>query len=472
MLSFANATSNLFNRLGKCGLLISQMGINQTAQFPNMTDTAHGVVAQFNSESDIQAQIGDNYINQLNSDTIGNLAQSIAVQTINRMVYRDNPQLNLTLQSINTLSSINEVIRQMKIAGATIQSQTVTAVPQIVSNPGPNFTGIGNGIIVTSVLRPQDGLAEQNSLAETVTALCTQDSYIGGATAGNELVQFTGVGGANVFDFNWPLGSNATLNINAVDGSKNNSSNNIMTNSGFDTFTGNTPSNWTIQTGTAGVNFFSESTLVYGPGKAIRFLGDGSTAVDFRQQFNAGTTGTAGKLQSLTQYSVCLFMRRDGVAASGILTVDLIDQNNNVIQDAAGNNNSFTIDLSTLSTNYASFTGVFRTPLVLPTQQWFRFRQTTPYTSGRSFYLDRMGMGAMSQMQQHSPFYNVHSGSNNFIQGDYAYITVTNGRGTGNTLNTFQTLLYRLFPDVVSNEIIFPYSASPSISDSLISFSA
>jgi hypothetical protein len=469
MISFSNATGNLFNRLGKCGLSISQMRINQSAQLQNLTNTTTGIVAQFNAESDIQAIVGSAYISQLNSDSIGNLASQVADQTINRMVFRDNPQISLTLTQLNTLTSINEVIRQMKIAGATILQQTVSSIPQIVSNPGPNFTGVGNGIVITSVNRPTDGLILQNIFAETTQILCTQDSYIGGATAGNEGLTITGTGAASPFDFNWPLGSNATNFINAIDGSQDNASGNILTNSGFDTYTiANTPDNWDIIVGTPGTNIFAEASLTYGPGESIQFLGNGVTQIQLEQEFGNSQDGTSGTLLPLTQYSVCLFMRRDGNAATGILTVDLIDQNSNVITDAAGNNNSFTIDLSTLTTNYAAFTGVFRTPIILPTSQYFRFTQTTPYTNGASFYLDRMGMGVMTQLSTWEPFYSVHSGSVNLIQGDYAWVFNSNSRGAGGTLNTFQTLLFRMFSDVQTSEIIFPYSATPTISDTLI----
>lgn len=468
MISFANATGNLFNRLGKCGLLISQMRTNQNAQFINMTNTSTGVVAQFNSESDIQALMGSDYISQLNSDSVGDVASSIAGQTVNRMVFRDNPQFQLSLLSLNTLTCLNEIIRQMKIEGATILQQTVSAVPIVVSNPGPSFTGIGNGVINVSVIRPSDGLTLQNVFQEQVQFLCISDSYLGNQTAGNELYQMTGTGDAGVFDFNWPLGSNLVNNLNAINGDSNNSNGNLLTNSGFSTFTvPNTPNNWFLSTGTPGTNIFQETTIVYGTGGALRILGDGATVIDIRQRFN-NSSGTTGQLQPLTAYSFNMFMRRDGVAATGILTIDLIDGGNNVIQDANGINNSFTFDLSTLSTNYASFTGLFRTPLALPSQQWLRIRTTTPYSNGRSFYLDKLSVGPMTQMGAWGIFAAVHSGSVNAVQGDYGYVTVSNGRGSGGTLNTFQTLLFRCFPEIQANEIIFPYSTTPSISDSLI----
>lgn len=470
MLSFGSATGNLFNRLGKCGLLIKQMMLNQVAQFPNLVSVDTGLVAQFNAESDIQALIGSSYISQLNSDGIGGISQSVADQTINRMIFRDNPRINLTLTSSNTQACIFEIIRQMKVEQATILQLTVASTPVTVSNPGPHFTGNGNGILVTSTVRPSDGLILQNIFAEQVQALCTSDSYIGNAVAGNETITFTGTGGVGLFDFNWPLGSDASITFSAIDGSANNTSDNIMKNSGFDTWTvADTPNNWTIVTGTPGTNIFEEETIIYGSsGNAIRFLGDGATVINIKQQFDNSSTGTAGSLDPLTQYSVCLFMRRDGVAAAGTLVVDLIDGGNNVLMDANGTNNTFSIDLSTLSTNYAAYTGAFRTPLVLPAAMYIRLRQTVPYTSGRSFYLDRMGFGEMSQLGTHQVFLSAHSGSVNWTQGDWGSITNTNSRGLAGTLNTWQTLLYRMIPDVISSEIIFPYSSNPSISDNLI----
>src|SRR4051812_26041163 len=168
-ISFASAPGNLMNCIGKCGLLVSNVDTIQDTLLQSMTNTTTGVVAQFNNESDIQATVGNSYIGTLSSvEGPSTLGQTVAIQEVNRAVFRSNPQLNQTLTQGNTLSSLQEIIRQMEIAGASVLAMAITSVPQVVTGqPGPNFTGVGNGVILTSVKRPLDGLVLENSFAET-----------------------------------------------------------------------------------------------------------------------------------------------------------------------------------------------------------------------------------------------------------------------------------------------------------------
>jgi len=127
-ISFASAVGNLFNRLGKAASLVENQGNYQATQLTAMTNTTTGVVAQYDAESDLQAIMGSSYIGLLQDNGMGSVSQQLAQATINRMVFRDNPLLNQTLTSSNVLGSINEVIRQMKVAGATVLTQTITIV--------------------------------------------------------------------------------------------------------------------------------------------------------------------------------------------------------------------------------------------------------------------------------------------------------------------------------------------------------
>lgn len=462
-ISFSSATGNLFNRLGSLGQLLVELRSFHNNLLSEMTNTTDGVVGQYNGESDIQALMGNSYQSALSSaESIGGTAQQLAILTVNRMVFRDNPQANQTLNSTNTTASILEIIRQMKAQGATIQAQTVTGTTS-------SFTGEGNGAITISTKR-WDGLTQENLYAETILATCTSDSYSTGAPVGNEGFTVTGQGQQNDrFSFDWPLGSNCQTSISAIDGSEDNTEGNILTNSGFDTFTvANTPDNWTIVTGTVGTNIFSEATLVYDSGTtALRLLGDGATLINLTQTFDV-STGTSGNLTAGTQYSCNAYMRRDGTAASaGVLTIDLIDGNDAIVQDDQGTNNSFTIDLTALTTNYAAYNGVFRTPSRMPATLKFRFRLTTALTNARSVYLDKMSLGTMTELYTGGPSAAIHAGSDPFVIGDYGTMTTTNNRGGQSNLASFGVLLERLF-QLSSMDILFPSAASPSISDGLI----
>lgn len=468
MLSFANATGNLFNRLGKLGALIANSDSYQATQVTAMVSPSTGVVAQLDAEADIQAIMGSSYIGVANSigGNFGGVCQQIANAIVNRMVFRDNPQYGQTLQGGNIITSMQEVIRQMRIAGATVQSITVTATPGA-------FVGVGDGVINASVIRDYDGVTQENAFTENLLFTCIGDSYNGGrVSAGNETFLVTGAGAqGNMFAFNWPLGSNASIQLSAINAGEDNSQGNLLTNSGFDAFTANVPDNWDLVTGTGGTNVFEETTIVYTspPTKSLMITGDGpGTLVCLKQQFDT-STGTQGELTPQTQYSFNIFVRRDGVApGAGVLTVDLVDENDTVIQDAAGVNNSFDIDLTLLSTVFTSYTGVFRTPVIMPNEQYLRIRLTTALTNGRSVYLDFASLGEMLQVYTSGPFVAVHAGSIPFLRTDYGNCQITNGRGPGGTYSTWQTLMARLFPIMMSYGILLPSSSTPTISDSLI----
>jgi len=465
MLSFGDAVGNLFNRLGKLAALIENAAASQATQRTALTDATSGATAQFDGEPDLQAILGAGYVNALNAigAAVGPLAQQVARATVDRMVFRDSPRPGQTLTQQAVADSIAEIIRQMKLAGATVLAQTVTATPAA-------FTGGGNGVCVASVRRPLDGLVLEHAFAEDILLTVTADSYTGSRRAGNESLRADGEGAQNnVFAFDWPLGSGGRLTFSAVDAGTDNGAGNLLTNGDFEDWTSNVPDQWEITTGTAGTHVFDENSIVFDGESALRLTGDGTTAVALRQAFD-DSAGTRGKLKSLTQYAVNGWLRRDGTAAAaGTLIVELVDAEGDVIQDEAGNANTFTINLTALSTVYTAYNGVFRTPDVLPDEIYLRLRIGTALTSGRSVYLDRLGMAPMGQLYTGGPYLIVFSGSTPFVAGDFTTVAVTNSRGAAGTLNTWQTALFRLLDPLVSqNEFLFPSSSSPTISDNLI----
>ena len=479
MLSFTNNPGNLFNRLGRLAGLILQMRAYQATLNSILTGATTGEAAQLATEPDLQSLIGGGYLGQLSvPEAIATFGQGIAPLIVNRMVFRDNPQYNQNLQTTNIVASITEVIRQMKGAGATVLAMTVSTTPTLFT---ANVANVGNGVVVCSTKRPSDGLVLELMLAETMKATCTGDSYIGGQTAGNELFNVTGAGSEpDQFAFDWPLGSNANISLNAINGDADNSQGNLLTNSGFNTFTvANVPDNWTITVGSPGQQVFSNGSIVFSGANSLQFTGDSVTNVTLQQQFGVDTAST---LSALTQYAWNGWLRRDGIASSqGTLQIALVDANGAVINDAAGNPNSFNIDLTGLNTVFTAYNVAFRTPEIMPSVIYLRIQQTVPLQSGRSVYIDKTSLGTMTPAYTTQaggplgPYVAIFSGSTNFIQaitgaqiGDFTTIAVTNSRGAGGTLNTWQTAWALLLPDSVNNNFLLPSSASPTISDSLI----
>lgn len=456
----------LFNRLGKCGNVVSNINSFQATLETSLIDPVNGIVAQYNNEPDLQAEIGNTWINLLQSlESPGSIVQQLAQDTINRMVYRDQPQVNQTITSSNITASINYVLQQMRQQGATVLRMTVGSS----INP---FVGVGNGMISVSTVRPFDGNPLENAFAEQLLFTCTADSYISGATAFNEQFTVTGEGSeSDVFAFDWPLGSNAQVALNAIDGDTSNGAGNLLTNSGFTTWTNGVPTRWVLVTGVAGTNIQQSTGIYFSAGSAIAIIGDDTTLVNLTQTLNS-SSGSTSTLSAQSQYSTCLFLRRGGTTVSaGVLQVDLVDGNGIIINDQAGTPNSFTIDLTTLTTNWQGFVGNFRIPEILPSSYTYRLHLTTPLNSGATVYLDKSSLGASQQLYTQGPFVAVHSGNVPFVQSpiaDYATAQITNSRGAGGSLATWQTLLWRLLNSAVGFELIFPSSNSPTVSDSLI----
>ncbi len=462
------APGSLFNVLGKLGVVVGDIHSLQQTLEQDLINQSTGIAGQLINFPQLSAQIGNNYVNILSSvESPCSLMQTLAQGIINTLVFNAQPQINQNLTTPNLGASINYVLQQMAAQNATVLQMTVGATP------GP-FAGVGNGVVNASLRRPFDGRYLENTFQEILTFTCTADSYIGGTAPFNEQFAVTGEGAeSNVFAFDWPLGSNGQISINAIDGDTSNGAGNLLTNSGFTTWTLNVPNNWTLAVGTAGVNIQQNSSIVYSAGSSLQMIGDGSgTLTSLVQPMNSGT-GSGSTLSEQTQYSVNFYIRSGGtIPIQGVLQVDLIDGNGTIINDQGGTPNSFTIDLTTLSVNWAPFPGNFRLPENTPSAYSFRAHLTTPLPNGVFIYIDKVSMGLSQQVYTQGPFVALHSGNIPFVQSpvpDYTTCQITNSRGAGGTLSTFQVLWYQLVSLAAQFEVLLPSSLAPTISDGLIS---
>ncbi len=458
----------LFDGWGKMGAIVSEIDALHVVLEPALIDLTTGVLGQLNSFPILGAQVGGTYVNLLGSvEQPCSSMQSLAQNFINALVYAYQAQYNQNLTTPNLPSSIAFVLQQMAAQNATVLQMTVGAVIGA-------FSGTGNGVVNISLKRPSDGRFLENAFQELVLFTCSSDSYSGSSAAFNERFLVTGQGSEpDVFAFDWPLGSNGITSINAINGDASNSAGNLLTNSGFTLWTLNVPNKWTLAVGTAGVNIQQNSSIVYSAGSSAQIIGDGlGTLTSLVQAFKSSSTGTPASLTQQTQLSVNLFLRCGGtIPSQGVLQVDLIDGSGTIITDQAGTPNVFTVDLTTLSVNWSSAMGGFRLPIILPSSYSFRMHLTTPLPNGVFIYVDKVSCGLMNQLYVQGPFVAVHSGSIPFVQSpvpDQATCQITNSRGAGGTLNTWQTLLFRLLPLGAQTELIWPSSPSPSVSDGLI----
>jgi hypothetical protein len=457
-------SGGFFTRLGRIAKLLKDIYAFQNTTFP---PDSKNIVAQYAvgvgavDHPEIASPIASGAAGaQLAVGGFATTLQTAAQQTANAMVFDDNPLGNAT----NIATSMAEIIRQMNAAAQTVQACTITA------SYATQGTVTGNGVIVLSTKRG-DGLVQENSFAETGYLTCTADSYTGNASAGNESFQFVGeVAQSNVFSNLWPQGSGGNTTFQAINGNKNNTQGNLLTNSDFETFTvANVPDNWVIVTGTPGTDIKQSTTAgtFYTGLSALQFVG-GGLACNVTQTFNVSSAGTPGAVKPDGQYAVAVWLKVDVVPAAGVLTIDLVDGSNTVIVDDQAVSNSFTVSLPGLTTSFAASTGVFRLPKLLPATAKIRIRLTTPLSGGTNLYLDHLGLGAMTQLYAGGPAIAYFSGSTASLVKDVYSVTVTNNRGGASNLATMQTAADRVFGMRALN-LLLPSSGSPTISDSLIS---
>jgi len=405
--------------------------------------------------------------------------RAAAEATLIRTVFDDNPAQAGTLTA-----ALSEVIRQMRVQSESVKLATVAATAATVSG----YTNQGNGAICLSTLRG-DGLSQQNIIAEVGKLLCTTDSQTGGATTGVESWQYAGQAGpGDASLYTWPTGSGASTTITGISAFGDNTGGNLLTNSDFETWAGSplAASNWTLAVGTWGTDIVREASTVYTQTYAAKIVGNASGSgvlVNLQQTFNDGTTGTAGTLLPSTSYALNFYIKADVVPAAGVITIDLVDGSNTVIQDDQGVNNSIVITCSTaLSTSYASLvakvtagtgisgSNVFRLPKTLPSTIKLRIRVTTAISTSSNIFIDDMALGRLTALYDGGPGCAIFSGSSKWIAGDQYAITQTNNRGggTGASLQAdFQAMFDAAF-DMRAKGLLLPTDASPTQANSLI----
>lgn len=340
----------------------------------------------------------------------------------------------------NTLTlALTELIRQMRANGDYVSDPAIG----VSLTPGSNT---GNGTIVSS-LKSADGYNLDNVLAENVAVTVAAAS-----TTGATRLRLSGEAAApSSLSADWPGGSGASLSLTAVPPG---ASTDKLTNGAFDAFSPtNTPTGWTIDVGTVGTTILEEASTKFAGTKALKIAGNGSQLT--------GISQTLTGLSSRTPYAFNLWMRNSTNPAAGILQIDLYD-GASVINDEAGNANSFTVDLTTLGTSFTPKNFTFRLPEPVPATVKLRIHLTTAITNTHSLYLDHAAFQAATALYAHGPYVAAFSGSTEWSLDDTFTLAVTNDRA-----GRFQEMFERLF-SMRSKGLLLPTTGSSAINDNLL----
>ncbi len=412
--------------------------------------------------------------------------KQLATDTLAGMVNLDQSLPELAL--VNTAAAVKYLYNQMVYASSGTLSSPTATIQQCTLSIGAQTAGanapVGNPVIVLGTKNVQ-GQSLQLIFPETITFVTTRDSQ-GGAAAGNESISYAGYPAApSVFSQLYATsGSGCSGSLACVDGSKSlGATGNLLNNSDFAvTTTANIADNWTNVTGAAGTDILAGTGTghVYtSSGGSIGFVGDaGGTALKQKisQSFNttpapaAGAGGTTTILAADTQYFFNFWaISPSGIPAAAVVRISLQDGAGNILNDDFGTANSVSYDFNALSLGnaWANFNGSFRTPANMTTQATpFKLilEVTTAISTGKTIYFGRMALANPTSLYVGGPPAVIFSGNVRTINGilpDSWSIAITN------TYGQFQLWLDKVFGTRALG-LVFPYSGSPSVADSLI----
>lgn len=413
---------------------------------------------QFEASLQTVGAIGVNAADEMTrlSSGVMGFAREQTEQLVIETVRADQPS-----QSLDWVQAMREVIRQMEAGGVTVKANTITATPTALSG------NVGNGVLIVST-KGGHGKVQENAIPETLRLTCVRDSYTGDATQGQETFGLVGAPVlAGTWDYDWPRGSGAATTADSLSADQDAiETGNLLTNSDFEDWSDDaTPelSNWTLETGAWGTDA-QRSTDANRGSYALEFL-PGATATAIYQEFDSddGTTADPG---ALTSYAVNLWLRKvSGTISAGVLTVELVNAAGTVQNDEEGVANSFTVDLTALTTTHAAFNAVFRVNATPGTLR-LRLRVSTAL-AGASFVADDVVFGPLTAFYPGGPGFATVSGATPFAGGDGWSIVVTNDYGGATYGATFQTGFDRVL-NMRGNGLLLPSDAAPSIANTLI----
>jgi hypothetical protein len=344
--------------------------------------------------------------------------------------------------------------------GDTVKSNAVTATVT------PATSNHGNAVVVATVTGP-NGVAQEYVFNETVIGTVTSDSQTGTAKPGQEGVTFKGAPAAPlILGYEYPMGSGASRTVSGVDPLNQQAvggAANYLRNSSFELWTvPNTPDRWTIGPGTASLTVLQGTTALDGT-SSLKFVGDGAELTAVVQPFNSsGSTVVVGPLKTL---AFCLWYSRPGTVTAGALEVALVDGTGLPLNDAQGVANTATVtSLITPSADagWVSFSGVFRTPKVMPPLTQFRVRLSSHLGTGEVLLIDRVALAEPTAVYAGGPAVAVFTGANKLIAGDTFTVAVTNDYG-----GALQTAADRFYGLRLAG-LQLPSSTTPTILDSLV----
>lgn len=356
-----------------------------------------------------------------------------------------------------TSSDVGEIlanlIDQMIADGETVQASSVS-LGSVTAGSG----NVGNGVVVTT--KVLDGFSSPGGgdvaysphaaykdldtelcvSGETMILQCTEDSYQNeGADSFHWQGKMPDVNGQNGIDAE---GSGVVGTIATVQGETEA----YLSNADFENFTtADTPDDWDIDTGTAGVHIFENSTganVAHGA-KSLQFTGDGA-----QSEIKISQAVSSNVLESNRRYVVSAQIKADATIAAGTLKIHFEGTGY-----TAASSEKIEIAPGSLPTSHTMSHFMITVPASIPSD--FKLVVTwdgTP-TAGKNVYIDDIGLGPINYGGGLGVA--VIRGTTPFVKRDKFTFTVANTEG----------VIQRAFRKMFGVQL--PSDGTPTIADSL-----
>jgi len=449
-------TNGLFTRIGT---LIYFMNAVRTHQ--NNLKTLFANVQDEYSAADrfMIDQLSGNLESRIaEAGAILNDVQSAAEKTIVEMCFTEASTSTTNAMRAKALQdALIWLIRQMDADGKTINGTTIGKSGLSVG------TNNGNGTFVYLFDAPNILLGSTadwpNIRTELLEARCVQDAQDGTIGTGSEIFEIRGQPSYPSLDYRFPAGSGTMMRVQSICANVDNGARgqNILTNSDLEDWTSNTPDQFTVSSGTAGVDFIKETTTYYRGATSIKMAVTGST-FKIRQQLGSAS-GTIGKLTPDRPYVLSFAAKKDA-GATGTLKVSIQDSGGTVIDSG-----TFTLSqsIASLTTSWALYTVTLRSPRVIPTATYLVI-ETTVAVATAAAYIDEVVLSELVPIAQGGPAIGILAGSSDWFVDDNARYSFTNN-AEGLVSNAFDRL-FRMYDSGLS--LPANYSGTENIPDSVI----
>lgn len=420
--------STIFTRIGRATFWSNSLVAYQdTIYLADTFGMADDVLDVFNSARDLvlnfeQSVLGFAATMAGQIGTLTNVTNSVLASL----------QKDLNAPNTQAQTMLAYLYRQMVTDSQTVLENLI-ATPVVT----PSGSNNGNGLLKASTINAL-GLTDQRSITQSVQFLCTQSQWSGGTALAERfsIVGYPQPSSPNLFQTQ----GNGNGSISVAD------SQNLISNGNFETWNvADTPTNWTISAGVAGVTIKENTALPHNGIAALSYTGNGvATTVTITQNISAQIT-------SNTVYAIGVWVRKSGTVNAGSTFAIT------VTGTGAATQTVLSLDPNTLTTSYVLHWVFFATSSIVPPSDYaVNISWTAANTAGASAVLLVDDLVLVRPTVYGSVQYAIFGGSTGFAVND----TITVATQV-TSAGVFQTYFSRWF------NFQLPSSATPSISDSL-----